>query len=115
MNFLIVMMFLNLLALSFNLCIVAFTRSRYTSTIVNILIIVPCCMLSGVFWDFHVMTDDLQRIGKFMPIRWVILCVETLQRTNNLQSINTYLYSLTLLSIIFFVITFIKLRKSKEI
>ena len=59
-NFLIVMIFLNLLALSFNLCIVSFTRSRYTSTIVNILIIVPCCMLSGVFWDFHVMTDSLQ-------------------------------------------------------
>ena len=114
-NFLVVMMVLNLLALSFNLCIVAFTRSRYTSTIVNTLIIVPCCMLSGVFWDFHVMADNLQRIGSFMPTRWVILCVEILQETNNLQSINTYLYLLTLLSIIFFVITFIKLRKNKEI
>ena len=114
-DFLIVMIFLNLLALSFNLCIVSFTRSRYTSTIVNILIIVPCCMLSGVFWDFHVMADNLQRIGSFMPTRWVILSVEILQRTNNLQSINTYLYLLTLLSIIFFVITFIKLRKNKEI
>lgn len=114
-DFLIVMIFLNLLALSFNLCIVSFTRSRYTSTIVNILIIVPCCMLSGVFWDFHVMTDSLQEIGRFMPTRWVILSVETLQRTNNLQSISTYLYSLTLLSIVFFVITFIKLRRNKEI
>ena len=114
-NFLIVMMFLNLLALSFNLCIVAFTRSRYTSTIVNILIIVPCCMLSGVFWKFNIMTENLQKIGQFMPTRWVILCVEKLQRTNNLQSINTYLYSLTIISIIFFIITFIKLRKNKEI
>ena len=114
-DFLIVMIFLNLLALSFNLCIVSFTRSRYTSTIVNILIIVPCCMLSGVFWDFHVMTDSLQEIGRFMPTRWVILSVETLQRTNNLQSISRYLYSLTLLSIVFFVITFIKLRRNKEI
>ena len=113
--FLIVMMFLNLLALSFNLCIVAFTRSRYTSTIVNILIIVPCCMLSGVFWEFNIMTENLQKIGQFMPTRWVILCVEKLQRTNNLQSINTYLYSLTIISIIFFIITFIKLRKNKEI
>ena len=72
-------------------------------------------MLSGVFWNFHVMADNLQRIGSFMPTRWVILCVEILQETNNLQSINTYLYLLTLLSIIFFVITFIKLRKNKEI
>ena len=114
-NFLIVMIFLNLLALSFNLCIVSFTRSRYTSTIVNILIIVPCCMLSGVFWDFHVMTDSLQEIGRFMPTRWVILSIETLQRTNNLQCISRYLYSLTILSIVFFVITFIKLRTNKEI
>ena len=113
--FLIVMMFLNLLAFSFNLCIVAFTRSRYTSTIVNILIIVPCCMLSGVFWNFNVMTGNFQRIGRFMPTRWVILSVETLQRTNNLQCISRYLYSLTLLSIVFFVITFIKLRTNKEI
>lgn len=114
-NFLIVMMFLNLLALSFNLSIVAFTRSRYTSTIVNILIMVPCCMLSGVFWDFDVMTENLKIIGQFMPTRWVILSVEILQKTNDMQSIDTYLYSLTILSIIFFVIAFIKLRKNKEI
>ncbi len=114
-NFLIVMMFLNFLALSFNLCILAFTRSRYTSNIVNILIVVPCCMLSGVFWNFNIMEESLQRIGQFIPIRWILLSVEILQRTNNLSSINEYLYLLAILSIMFFIMAFVKLGKNNKI
>ena len=115
LNFLIVMLLLNLVALSFNLCIVTFTRSRYTSGIVNVLIMVPCCMLSGVFWDFHIMPGNLQTIGQFMPTRWVYICIENLQRTNSLTSINIYLSAMVILAIIFFVISFIKLKVNREV
>ena len=114
-NFLAVMLLLNLVAIGFNLCIFSFTRSRYASGIVNVLIMVPCCMLSGVFWDFNIMPENLQAIGKFMPTRWVYICIERLQNTNNLESINTYLESMIILSIILFVISFIKLRLNKEV
>lgn len=114
-NFLIVMLLLNLVALAFNLCIVSFTRSRYASGIVNILIMVPCCMLSGVFWDFNMMPENLQKIGSYMPTRWVYICIENLQDTNNLNNINIYLGTMITLSLILFIISFIKLRLNKEI
>lgn len=114
-NFLIVMLLLNLFAISFNLCIVTFTKSRYTSGIVNVFIMVPCCMLSGVFWDFHIMPENLQSIGEFMPTRWVYICIENLQKTNNLSSVNTYLSAIVILSIILFVISFIKLKENREV
>ena len=115
MNFLVVMLLLNLVALSFNLCIVSFTRSRYTSSILNILIVVPCCMISGVFWDFNVMDKNIQEIGKFMPTRWVYICMENLQQTNNLNNINLYLSAMIILSAILFTISFIKLKINREI
>lgn len=115
LNFLIVMLLLNLVALSFNLCIVTFTRSRYTSGIVNVLIIVPCCMLSGVFWNFNMMPKSLQEIGKFIPTRWVYICIENLQNTDNLNNVNIYLNAMIILSIILFIISFIRLRLNKEI
>lgn len=114
-DFLVVMLLLNLVALSFNLCIVSFTRRRHTSSMLNVLIIVPCCMLSGVFWDFNIMTKNFQVIGRFMPTRWVYICLENLQQTNDLDSINIYLNAMIILSITFFVISFIKLKESKEV
>ena len=114
-NFLIVLLFLNLIAISFNLCIVSFTRSRYTSSITNILILVPCCMISGVFWDFNIMSDKLQKVGSFLPTRWVYICIEKLQKTDDLISISTYLKLMIIVSIILFIISFTKLKLNKEV
>ena len=86
-NFLVVMLLLNLVAISLNLCIVSFTRSRYVAITVNILIVIPTCMLSGVFWDFEVMPNYMQKIGNLMPQRWVYICIENLQINGSLSSI----------------------------
>ena len=113
-NFLIVMSVFNLIAISFNLCIVSFTRSRYASSIINILIVVPCCMVSGIFWDFDVMEENLQQIGNFMPTRWVYLCIENLQQNNSLNEIKSYLMYMIIFSIGLFVISFARLRLKNE-
>ena len=114
-NFLVVLLFSNLIAISFNLCIISFTKSRYTSSILNILIVVPCCMLSGVFWDFNIMPSNLQKIGENIPTRWIYNSIEILQKTNNLENIYNYLLSMMILSIILFTISFIKLKINREI
>ena len=113
-KFLIVMLFLNLFVISFNLCLVTLTKSRYTFGIVNIFIMVPCCMLSGVFWDFYIMPENFQVIGEFMPIRWIYVCIENLQKTNNLSVVNAYLSAMFFLSTIFFAISFIKLKIARK-
>ena len=101
-NFLIVMLLLNLVAISLNLFIVSFTRNRYIASTVNILIVIPSCMFSGVFWDFNVMPDYLQRIGKLMPQRLVYKAIEKLQVYNSLSYIKEYILYMILISFIFF-------------
>ena len=112
-NFLVVMLLINLIALSFNIFIVSFTKRKDTSSKVNILITVPCCMISGVFWDFNILPQSLQSVGKFMPTRWVYICIENLQQTNSLRDINIYLSAMIILSAILFITSFIKLKTNK--
>ena len=104
-NFLIVMLMINLVSVSLNLCIVSFTKSRYIASTMNILIVIPSCMLSGIFWDFDVMPKYLQRIGELLPQRWVYICLEKLQKYDSINSINEYIFAMIGISLIFFFIS----------
>lgn len=112
-NFLIVMLFLNMISISLNLCIVSFTKNRYVANTVNILIVIPSCMLSGVFWDFNVMPTYLQTIGRYLPSRWVYECIEILGQYNSIIYIKQYLLKMIILSLIFIMISFI-VKDKKE-
>lgn len=114
-NFLIVLLFINLVSVSLNLCIVSLTKSRYVASTINILIVVPTCMMSGVFWDFSIMPEYMKKIGELLPQRWVYICLEKLQTYNNIKSISNYLIYMLLLSVGLFILSIIihKLKKSK--
>lgn len=112
-NFLIVLLFVNLVSVSLNLCIVSFTRSRYVASTINILIVVPTCMMSGVFWDFSIMPEHMKKIGELLPQRWVYICLEKLQNCNDIKSIANYLIYMFLISVVLFILSIIihKLKK----
>ena len=112
-NFLLVLLMINLVSISLNLCIVSFTRSRYVSSTINILLVIPSCMLSGVFWDFDIMPSYLKNIGKLLPQRWVYICLEKLQLYDDLSYISNYLFSMLGLSLIFFIISIIFFKRIK--
>lgn len=114
-NFLVVMLMINLVSVSLNLCIVSFTKSRYIASTLNILIVIPSSMLSGIFWDFEVMPKSLQRIGEFLPQRWVYVCMEKLQMYNSLSYIDEYIFAMLGISMIFCItsIAIFSYRKSK--
>ena len=112
-NFLVVMLMINLVSVSLNLCIVSFTKSRYVASTMNILIVIPSCMLSGIFWDFEVMPKYLQGIGKFLPQRWVYVCLERLQRYENLSYIKEYIFAMIGLSLVFFIISVVMFKNRK--
>ena len=96
---------LNLVAIALNLCIVSFTKNRYIASTVNILIVIPTCMLSGVFWDFEVMPDYLQRIGNFMPQRVIYKCIENLQICDSFSYIYQYVFYIIGLALILFALS----------
>lgn len=114
-NFLVVMLMINLVSVSLNLCIVSFTKSRYIASTLNILIVIPSSMLSGIFWDFEVMPKSLQSIGEFLPQRWVYVCMEKLQMYNSLSYIDEYIFAMLGISMIFCItsIAIFSYRKSK--
>ena len=112
-NFLVVMLMINLVSVCLNLCIVSFTKSRYVASTMNILIVIPSCMLSGIFWDFEVMPKYLQGIGKFLPQRWVYVCLERLQRYENLSYIKEYIFAMIGLSLVFFIISVVMFKNRK--
>lgn len=112
-NFLIIMLMINLVSVSLNLLIVSFTRSRYVASTVNILLVIPSCMLSGIFWDFEIMPIYLQKIGSLLPQRWVYISLEKLRIYDNLSYISEYIFAMLGLSLIFFLISIVlfKVRK----
>jgi len=112
-NFLIVLLMINLVSISLNLCIVSFTRSRYVANTINILLVIPSCMLSGIFWDFNIMPTYLQKIGHFLPQRWVYICLERLKLYDDLSYISNYIFAMFGLSLVFFMISIIFFKKRK--
>ena len=112
-NFLVVMLLLNLVSISLNLCIVSFTRNRYIASTVNILIVIPTCMLSGVFWDFEVMPDYLQKVGSLMPQRCIYRSIESLQAYGNLNSIYQYIFYMIAISLLLFTLSLSMFRIRK--
>ena len=113
-NFLLVMLLLNLVAIALNLCIVSFTRNRYIASTVYIFIVIPTCMLSGVFWDFEIMPKYLQDLGRLMPQRWVYRSIELLQAYNELSYIYPYIFCMIVISLLLFILSLFmfKIRKS---
>ena len=112
-NFLVVLLLLNLLSTAFNLCINSFITSRYT-LIVNALIVIPCIMLSGAFWDFYIMPQSLQNIGELLPTRWIYLSIEKLQESNSLIYIVDYIYMIIGVSIALFMSSIAKLKLNER-
>ena len=90
--FLIVMLLLNLVSIALNLFIVSFTKNRYITNVINILIVIPTCMVSGLFWDFEIMPKYIQKIGEFMPQRYVMQAIVNLQNYSELSCIYNYIF-----------------------
>lgn len=109
--FLIVMLLLNLLSIALNLFIVSFTKNRYITNVINILIVIPTCMVSGLFWDFEIMPKYIQKIGEFMPQRYVMQAIVNLQNYSELSSIYNYIFYMIALSIGLFTLSYINLER----
>ena len=108
--FLIVMLLLNLVSISLNLFIVSFTKNRYVANTINILIIIPTSMMSGLFWSFEIMPSYIQKIGSFMPQRYVYKAVENLQMHCELKSIYDYIFYMMVLSLGLFILSYINIE-----
>lgn len=113
-NFLVVMLLINLIAISLNLFIVSFTRNRYIAATINILVVIPTCMISGVFWDFDIMPEYLKKIGSFMPQRLVYEGIEKLQVYESISYIYDYIFYMIVISLILFSLSLFMFRIKRD-
>lgn len=103
--FLLILLLVNLLAVTFNLSIVSCVRNPALAANIGVLIITPTSMLSGSFWDFKMMPDFMQKIGNICPQRWAIGAIEKLQSGGSLMDVAPMLLSLIILSIGLFLLS----------
>lgn len=68
-----------LVAIAFGLLIAAFSKTSYQASTMATLIITPSCMLAGCYWSVSYMPDFMQTLSYFMPQRWALLAIESLQ------------------------------------
>lgn len=101
--YLVVLLFVNLISVAFNLLIGNLVSKPEGATNLNIIIIVPLAMLSGCFWEFSYMGENLRKIGSMIPLRWAIEGVEMLQRGEGIESLFTIFSLFILVSTILFI------------
>ena len=64
-------------------------------------------MLSGSFWPYDYMSNTLQKIGSFLPPRWILGSVEKLQDGGGIINIVPEIIGLILVSVVLFLATII--------
>lgn len=78
-DFLIIMLSVNFLAMCLSLFISSLVKDDGILWNINVMVILPTSILSGAFFDFNSMPPLLRAIGSIFPQRWVSRAVEILQ------------------------------------
>lgn len=103
--FLLILLLVNLLAVTFNLCIVSCVKKPDLAANVATLFIIPTTMLGGAFWPFEMMPDYMQKIGNLTPQRWAIGAIEKLQSGSNLAEVIPMLLAIVILALALFLLS----------
>lgn len=93
-----------LVAVGLGMLVVSFSGSSYQSGTLSTLVITPTCMLGGCFWPIAFMPPIMQKIAYFMPQRWALDAVETIQNNGSLQNIVINLVILLAFSAVLFAV-----------
>jgi ABC-2 type transport system permease protein len=93
----------------------SFAGSSYHMSTLSTLIITPTCMLSGCYWEVELMPEVMQKIAYFMPQRWAMMAIETLQKGGNPSEIILNIVIMTAFAAAFFAIAAYKMTVSDDI
>ncbi|NLK95579.1 MAG: ABC transporter permease [Clostridiales bacterium] len=94
-----------ILSILFNLFLSSIIKHKAAFTTISSVLSVPIFMLSGAFWDFNFMSEGVQKIGNALPIRWIYLSIENLQKGNGIESVIPYCLGVLLMSLLFFLLS----------
>ena len=72
MDFLIVLLLISLLSISFGIFVVSLCKSEEQMSIMNTVVIFPMCMLSGCLWPLDIMGESFKKLSYIFPQRRII-------------------------------------------
>lgn len=91
-----------LLGVSVNVMLTSIIKNKSVVILINSVGNCLLFMLSGAFWEFDMMNETLRAIGSALPIRWILLTVQNLQKGEGLTTVVPTLIGLTSLILVFF-------------
>ena len=74
-----ILLLFGVVSVALGMLIAAFAPSFGVATGLSTLIISPSCMLAGCFWSISMMPPVMQKLALFMPQRWVLDGLASLQ------------------------------------
>jgi ABC-2 type transport system permease protein len=103
------------MAIGFSLLTVAFAKNSSGVGALQNIIVTPTCLLSGCFFPIEVMPKFLQKIADFMPQKWVLTGLTSLQEGNSFMSIYMNILIIIAFAIAFFLIAIYKFYSDDDI
>ena len=102
-DFLVIMLSVNLLATCLSMFISSVVKDDGILWNINVMIILPTSILAGAFFDYNSMPKPLQAIGSVFPQRWVSQALEKLQSGGTLGDVVVYILGVAAFSVALFV------------
>ncbi|WP_424610429.1 ABC transporter permease [Caldanaerobacter sp.] len=94
--------------------IVSFSPSTSYSNTLSTLIIIPTCMLGGVFWPLYLMPETLQKLSDFIPQKWAIDAIEKIQMGGSLSNVYIDIIILLAFALTFILLGIYKIKTSEK-
>jgi ABC-2 type transport system permease protein len=95
--------------------IVAFSGNSDQVRNLQMLIIVPSCLLSGCLFPVDVMPKAIQQIADFLPQRWVMKAIEKLQEGSHFDQVFIHLVLILSFALTFFVIAAYRFSRDENV
>jgi ABC-2 type transport system permease protein len=104
-----------LVATSLGFMIVAFSANSDQVRNLQMLIIVPSSLLSGCLIPFDIMPKVAQQIADFLPQRWVMKAIESLQAGSSFDQVLIHLELILSFALTFFVIAAYRFSRNENV
>ncbi|GFZ32995.1 transport permease protein [Clostridium zeae] len=115
MEVLALLLLFGFVAIGFSLLTVAFAKSFGGVGALQNLIVTPTCLLSGCFIPIEAMPKYLQRISDFMPQKWVLSGLTSLQTGKKFTSIYMNILIIIAFAVVFFLIAIYRFYSDEDI
>lgn len=114
-NLFVILLLFGIVSISFGILIVSLSESAEQAGNLATFLILPTSMVAGCMWPISVMPDFMIKIANFLPQRWAIDAVSTVQNSGGLQDAIPQLLILVMFAVVFFLIAAYEFKRKESV